>query len=539
MVFFVIYSFNSKYSGECAFFLPPLIIYTIYFTLPSFPLGSNIIPTSDTYNFGDIAPDASILGIFEANFSATVPGKYEFTLTLNGDGFNDTVNRKAFIASSNQLGPRTFSVTIPQGTIVADYLTFFGGDNFESLMAPTEIKWTVTPQAPFAGQFSEIPFQDPWWKAFGIGVIIGAGVNMIIDGIAETCGGDYLDPAGEKVNTGMGVVGGGAAAADLIDPFRRGEENTIPLDGELTTREEVEMSITYDAPPVAKEPFTGVVSWTFTRFTTGNTYSHSVVEAFQNNHFSTQRNVTFTRGTDKFVVTSSIDNNDGRLKNSAAYLVALLSRKVSESRKELITSVILHDDGTQDDAVAEDGTYTGTLALDKIPPGTIVCDVFAQDVNDAEETDPPLVAAGKIGGFMIGHPSFGPMSSCPLSDGPEVEDGKAISLVSFTAEAGDDSNVTLRWETATEVDNAGFNLYRAETKDGAYKKINDILIPAQGNATSGAGYSFVDTPPAKGTYYYKLEDVDYKGVSAMHGPEKVRVRSDDATIKSLRTKKRK
>ena len=104
----------------------------------------------------------------------------------------------------------------------------------------------------------------------------------------------------------------------------------------------------------------------------------------------------------------------------------------------------------------------------------------------------------------------------------------AVTLLSFNAKSGNDGSVILTWETATEVDNAGFNLYRAETKDGAYKKINDILIPAQGNATSGAGYSFVDTPPAKGTYYYKLEDVDYKGVSAMHGPEKVKVRSDDA-----------
>lgn len=102
------------------------------------------------------------------------------------------------------------------------------------------------------------------------------------------------------------------------------------------------------------------------------------------------------------------------------------------------------------------------------------------------------------------------------------------TLAYFTAEAGDDGVVTLSWETATEVDNAGFNLYRAKYKNGKYKKINDALIPAQGNTVSGASYSYVDTP-GKGTFYYKLEDVDYYGVSTMHAPEKVRVRSTDNT----------
>jgi len=100
-----------------------------------------------------------------------------------------------------------------------------------------------------------------------------------------------------------------------------------------------------------------------------------------------------------------------------------------------------------------------------------------------------------------------------------------VTLAYFTAEAGDDGVVTLSWETATEIDNAEFNLYRARTKDERYKKINDILIATHVNAVYGASYSFVDTPPANGTYYYKLEDVNYYGVSTLHGPVKVRVRS--------------
>lgn len=99
----------------------------------------------------------------------------------------------------------------------------------------------------------------------------------------------------------------------------------------------------------------------------------------------------------------------------------------------------------------------------------------------------------------------------------------AVTLLSFTAKAGDDG-VTLIWETASETNNAGFNIYRSRLRDGEYKKINDTLIPAKGDATAGASYRHEDMPPARGTYYYKLEDVDTNGVSTMHGPEKVRVK---------------
>ncbi len=101
----------------------------------------------------------------------------------------------------------------------------------------------------------------------------------------------------------------------------------------------------------------------------------------------------------------------------------------------------------------------------------------------------------------------------------------AITLLSFTVKAGNNGKVTLAWQTGTEIDNAGFNIYRARKKDGNYKKINDLLILANGNATTGADYSYTDTPPAKGKYFYKLEDVDYSGVSTMHGPVKVKAKA--------------
>jgi len=101
------------------------------------------------------------------------------------------------------------------------------------------------------------------------------------------------------------------------------------------------------------------------------------------------------------------------------------------------------------------------------------------------------------------------------------QDPSVIELVSFTATPGK-GTVTLAWETGTEVDNAGFNLYRATAGAGPYTRINGALIPAEGDAVSGASYSFLDTP-GYGIFYYQLEDVDYYGVSTLHGPAKVKV----------------
>ena len=97
-----------------------------------------------------------------------------------------------------------------------------------------------------------------------------------------------------------------------------------------------------------------------------------------------------------------------------------------------------------------------------------------------------------------------------------------VTLTSFTAEAGVGS-VALAWETAAEIDNAGFNLYRADAADGPYAKVNGALIAAEGDPVSGASYSFVDEGLAPGTYYYKLEDVETSGVATLHGPAPVTV----------------
>ena len=93
----------------------------------------------------------------------------------------------------------------------------------------------------------------------------------------------------------------------------------------------------------------------------------------------------------------------------------------------------------------------------------------------------------------------------------------AIELSSFTASAAG-SSIMLKWETESEANNAGFNIYRAESENGEYIKINSELIPAKGSSTRGAIYQFVDKEVRNGkTYYYRLEDLDLNGTSTSHG----------------------
>jgi hypothetical protein len=99
-----------------------------------------------------------------------------------------------------------------------------------------------------------------------------------------------------------------------------------------------------------------------------------------------------------------------------------------------------------------------------------------------------------------------------------------VTIDSFTATASNGA-VTIAWETAIEVDNAGFFVWRGQlpagetacSKDGKdYAEVKQIspFIMAQG---SGASYSYSDSQVTSGnTYCYALEDIDLMDKSTFH-----------------------
>jgi len=79
--------------------------------------------------------------------------------------------------------------------------------------------------------------------------------------------------------------------------------------------------------------------------------------------------------------------------------------------------------------------------------------------------------------------------------------------------------VIVEWSTESEVNLAGFNIYRSGSPDGPYVKLNDTLIPAAPDPIAGGNYSYTDATAEPGvTYYYQLEDVELDGKATMHGP---------------------
>ena len=96
-----------------------------------------------------------------------------------------------------------------------------------------------------------------------------------------------------------------------------------------------------------------------------------------------------------------------------------------------------------------------------------------------------------------------------------------INLISFTATIVGASQVEIAWQTASEVNNIGFNVWRSGTRDGDYVQINTARIPANGNEAIGAIYEIADTDCPSGNCFYKLEDIDVDLVSTFHGPIEV------------------
>lgn len=101
----------------------------------------------------------------------------------------------------------------------------------------------------------------------------------------------------------------------------------------------------------------------------------------------------------------------------------------------------------------------------------------------------------------------------------------AVDLNYFTADENE-QGVKLQWETTSEVDNLGFNLYRKQDGQEAWVKLNAELIPTvvYPGAPFGGAYSFVDTGVETGeTYLYWLMDVDTDGTAKLNGPVEVSI----------------
>jgi len=96
----------------------------------------------------------------------------------------------------------------------------------------------------------------------------------------------------------------------------------------------------------------------------------------------------------------------------------------------------------------------------------------------------------------------------PVNVGSGLNEPLPVELTSFTAETNA-FNVILNWQTATEVNNYGFDVERKITK-GDWSKIG--FVEGHGNSNSSKSYKFTDNKPfGSSKFIYRLKQVDNDG----------------------------
>lgn len=97
---------------------------------------------------------------------------------------------------------------------------------------------------------------------------------------------------------------------------------------------------------------------------------------------------------------------------------------------------------------------------------------------------------------------------------PGIRAGGAlpVQLSQFRPDLTETGAVVIQWTTESEVDNAGFNILRSQTKTGEFKVINTQLIPGAGTTAERNTYTWTDTTAKPNVvYYYQIEDVSLGG----------------------------
>jgi hypothetical protein len=100
------------------------------------------------------------------------------------------------------------------------------------------------------------------------------------------------------------------------------------------------------------------------------------------------------------------------------------------------------------------------------------------------------------------------LSICVTDIFSQKEDIFPVQLIYFEAILLS-NGVLLRWGTATEINNFGFEVQRADTP---YQFFGLDFVPGSGNSNSPKHYLYVDTTLISyGIYYYRLKQIDNDG----------------------------
>jgi hypothetical protein len=171
--------------------------------------------------------------------------------------------------------------------------------------------------------------------------------------------------------------------------------------------------------------------------------------------------------------------------------------------------------------VAQSGITCGAISLaihgDGIPGITAIADLTVSGATTAALGTPAATTGttaapvvNRAGFTQATLPStyyFASTSTSPLP----------VEMTSFTATMQSANNAVLRWNTATEVNNQGFEVERRAEESSAWAKVG--FVSGAGTSNSPKAYSFIDRALASGRYTYRLKQIDNGGSFKYYGTE--------------------
>lgn len=125
-------------------------------------------------------------------------------------------------------------------------------------------------------------------------------------------------------------------------------------------------------------------------------------------------------------------------------------------------------------------------------------------VINSTTSNPFILTAPAVGNYLI---NAGYKNPSKRWDSAAVTLVVPVELASFSASVNE-NDVTLFWQTATELNNSGFDVERARANK-EWEKIG--FVNGNGTTTEIHKYTFADKDVPIGTYNYRIKQIDYDG----------------------------
>ncbi len=110
------------------------------------------------------------------------------------------------------------------------------------------------------------------------------------------------------------------------------------------------------------------------------------------------------------------------------------------------------------------------------------------------------------------------LTALPLA-AVSYQDEEPESTTAASEEEPESYNNTIRWATASEVDNFGFDVFRSENEEGPFDRLNSEVIEGAGTTDEPQRYQWVDdTIDPRKIYYYYVESISMSGVREQFTP---------------------